>query len=65
MGPSRQVIGVDMTHAMLTKARANAERVAIANVESCLGGVLLPIGDTTADVVISNCVITDVTGSAI
>jgi len=43
---------------MLTKARANAEQVGAANVEFRLGEIEhLPIGDNTADVVISNCVI--------
>ena len=47
-----------MTHEMLTKARANAERVRAANVEFRLGEIEhLPIADNTADVVISNCVI--------
>src|SRR6516225_5400275 len=32
VGPSGRVIGVDMTHEMLTKARANAEQVGAANV---------------------------------
>jgi SAM-dependent methyltransferase len=52
------VIGVDMTHEMLGKARSNAERVGAANVEFRLGEIEhLPIADNTADVVISNCVI--------
>ncbi|HMD62511.1 MAG TPA: arsenite methyltransferase [Stellaceae bacterium] len=58
VGPAGRVIGVDMTHEMLTKARANAEQVGAANVEFRLGEIEhLPIGDNTADVVISNCVI--------
>jgi SAM-dependent methyltransferase len=58
VGPAGRVIGVDMTHEMLTKARANAERVGVANVEFRLGEIEhLPIADGTADVVISNCVI--------
>jgi SAM-dependent methyltransferase len=58
VGPSGRVIGVDMTHEMLTKARANAQRVGVANVEFRLGEIEhLPIADNTADVVISNCVI--------
>jgi arsenite methyltransferase len=56
--PAGLVIGVDMTHEMLTKARANAERVGAANVEFRLGEIEhLPIADNTADVIISNCVI--------
>ncbi len=58
VGPAGRVIGVDMTHEMLTKARANAERVGAANVEFRLGEIEhLPIADQTADVVISNCVV--------
>jgi arsenite methyltransferase len=58
VGPAGRVIGVDMTHQMLTKARANAEQVGDANVEFRLGEIEhLPIGDNRADVVISNCVI--------
>ena len=58
VGPAGRVIGVDMTHEMLAKARANAERVGATNVEFRLGEIEhLPIADNTADVVISNCVI--------
>jgi SAM-dependent methyltransferase len=58
VGPAGQVIGVDMTHEMLAKARTNAERVGATNVEFRLGEIEhLPIADNTADVVISNCVI--------
>ena len=58
VGPAGRVIGIDMTHEMLAKARANAERVGAANVEFRLGEIEHPpIGDNTADVVISNCVI--------
>jgi SAM-dependent methyltransferase len=58
VGPHGRVIGVDMTQEMLKKARDNAARVEAANVEFCLGEIEhLPIGDNTADVVISNCVI--------
>ncbi|MFI4982358.1 MAG: arsenite methyltransferase [Nevskiales bacterium] len=58
VGPAGRVIGVDMTHEMLAKARANAARVGAANVEFRLGEIEhLPIADGTADVIISNCVI--------
>lgn len=58
VGPTGRVIGIDMTHEMLTKARGNAERVGAANVEFRLGEIEhLPIADNAADVVISNCVI--------
>jgi len=53
-----RVIGVDMTPAMVTKARANAARSGLANVEFRLGEIeALPVADATADLVISNCVI--------
>jgi SAM-dependent methyltransferase len=58
VGPDGRVIGVDMTHEMLNKARANAASIDAANVEFRLGEIEhLPIADDTADVVISNCVI--------
>src|ERR1700730_10759801 len=58
VGRAGRVIGVDMTHEMLAKSRANAELVGAANVEFRLGEIEhLPIADNTADVVISNCVI--------
>ena len=58
VGATGRVIGVDMTHEMLKKARDNAARTGIANVEFRLGEVEhLPVADNTADVVISNCVI--------
>jgi len=58
VGETGRVIGVDMTHEMLKRARDNAARVGAANVEFRLGELEhLPIADNTADVVISNCVI--------
>jgi SAM-dependent methyltransferase len=58
VGSSGQVIGVDMTPDMLSKARANASRGGFANVEFRLGEIEhLPLGDATVDVIISNCVI--------
>jgi arsenite methyltransferase len=58
VGPAGRVIGVDMTHEMLAKARANAARAGAANVEFRLGELEhLPIGDGTADVILSNCVV--------
>lgn len=58
VGPGGHVIGVDMTHEMLKKARDNAERVGAVNVEFRLGEIEhLPIADNTADVILSNCVI--------
>jgi SAM-dependent methyltransferase len=58
VGATGRVIGVDMTHEMLKKARDNAARVGVANVEFRLGEIEhLPVADNTADVILSNCVI--------
>ncbi|HEX4617728.1 MAG TPA: arsenite methyltransferase, partial [Stellaceae bacterium] len=58
VGATGRVIGVDMTHEMLKKARENAARISAANVEFRLGELEhLPVADNTADVILSNCVI--------
>jgi arsenite methyltransferase len=58
VGPTGHVIGVDMTPAMLDKARANAESGGFENVEFRQGLIEeLPVDDASVDVVISNCVI--------
>ncbi len=58
VGPEGHVIGVDMTHEMLMKARDNAAKIGAGNVEFRLGELEhLPVADNAADVVISNCVI--------
>src|SRR5579863_378548 len=58
VGPEGRVIGVDMTHEMLTKARENASKIGASNVEFRLGEIEhLPIANDTADVILSNCVI--------
>ena len=58
VSPTGHVIGVDMTHEMLGKARENAVKIGAANVEFRLGELEhLPVADKSADVVISNCVI--------
>jgi len=58
VGSTGRVIGVDMTHEMLKKARDNAAALGAGNVEFRLGEIEhLPVPDNTADVVISNCVI--------
>ena len=58
VGESGRVIGVDMTPAMVSKARANAETGGFANVEFRLGEIeRLPVADGVVDVIISNCVI--------
>src|SRR3989337_1113718 len=58
VGEKGHVIGVDMTHEMLDKARENCGKSGYKNVEFRLGEIEnLPIADNTADVIISNCVI--------
>lgn len=57
VGASGRVIGVDMTQAMVTQARRNAEKLGYANVEFLLGELEhLPLPDGVADVALSNCV---------
>lgn len=62
VGPAGRVIGVDMTPAMLIKARRNIESyrrsTGLDNVEFRMGEIEhLPVADACVDVVISNCVI--------
>ena len=58
VGDAGRVIGVDMTPAMVSKARANAQKGGFANVEFRLGEIeRLPVADAVVDVIISNCVI--------
>ena len=57
-GESGQVIGVDMTPTMISKARDNAEKGRYSQVEFRLGEIeYLPVANDTVDVIISNCVI--------
>jgi arsenite methyltransferase len=58
VGESGRVIGVDMTPEMVARARENARKTDYSNVEFRLGEIEhLPVGDGSADVIISNCVI--------
>jgi len=58
VGSTGQVIGVDMTPDMLSRARANVEAGGHANVDFRLGEIEhLPVADGTVDVILSNCVI--------
>jgi SAM-dependent methyltransferase len=58
VGAAGHVIGVDMTPEMIEKARANAREGGYSNVDFRLGELEhLPVADSAADVVISNCVI--------
>jgi arsenite methyltransferase len=55
VAPDGMVIGVDMTPAMLEKARRSAEEAGLSNVEFRQGySEALPVDDGWADVVISN-----------
>ena len=62
VGASGRAIGIDMTAAMIAKARKNAasyrEATGLDNVEFRLGEIEhLPVADNSADAIISNCVI--------
>jgi arsenite methyltransferase len=58
VGVDGRVIGVDMTPDMITRARQNAAKTGVANVEFRLGEIEhLPVPDRSADAIISNCVI--------
>lgn len=58
VGPSGRVIGVDMTPDMVSKARGNAARAGLSNVEFRLGEIEhLPVADGIVDVILSNCVV--------
>jgi SAM-dependent methyltransferase len=58
VGPTGKAIGIDMTPEMLARARANAERQGLSNVEFIESTIdKLPLPDASVDCVISNCVI--------
>lgn len=58
VGKEGHVIGVDMTPVMIEKARANAEKAALSNVEFRLGDAEnMPVENGVADWIVSNCVI--------
>ncbi len=58
VGPTGQVIGVDMTPDMLARARQNAARGGFVNVTFREGQIeALPVDDQSVDVIISNCVV--------
>jgi SAM-dependent methyltransferase len=58
VGPSGKVIGVDMTPEMVEKAKENAKKNKVNNIEFRIGDIEnLPLEDNSLDVVISNCVI--------
>lgn len=58
VGYNGKIIGVDMTIEMIIEAREIAQRNRYNNVEFRLGEIEhIPVADSTADLVISNCVI--------
>jgi SAM-dependent methyltransferase len=57
-GEKGKVIGVDMSEPMVLRARRNAEKLGLKNVEFILGEIeSIPVADNTADVIVSNCVL--------
>jgi arsenite methyltransferase len=57
-GPTGRVIGVDMTPAMIDRARANARQSSSPNVDFRLGEIEhLPVADASVDLIVSNCVV--------
>jgi SAM-dependent methyltransferase len=58
VGENGKVIGVDMTADMVEKAKANAAKLNVRNIEFRHGEIEhLPLDDNAVDVIISNCVI--------
>ncbi len=58
VGQEGRVLGIDMTPAMIERARENAARGGYSNVEFHLATIdKLPLPDSSVDCVISNCVI--------
>jgi len=58
VGKNGRVIGVDMTPEMAEKAKENAKKLGVNNVEFRHGDIeRLPVDDNSVDVIISNCVI--------
>ncbi|MDQ2720545.1 MAG: arsenite methyltransferase [Bacteroidota bacterium] len=57
-GEDGKIIGIDFTPAMITKARANAEKLGYYNVEFRQGDIEnIPVSANIADVIVSNCVL--------
>ncbi len=58
VGPTGKAIGIDMTPEMIERARLNAARAGVTNVEFLLATIdRLPLADNSVDCLISNCVI--------
>lgn len=57
-GENGKVIGIDFTEAMIGKARSNADRLGLNNVEFRQGDIEdMPVTANKADVIVSNCVL--------
>lgn len=58
VGDKGKVIGIDFTEAMISRARANAEKLGFNNVEFRFGDIdNMPVTANFADVIVSNCVL--------
>lgn len=58
VGEKGKVMGIDFTEPMIKKARANAEKLGLNNVEFRLGDIDdMPVTSNYADVIVSNCVL--------
>lgn len=58
VGKNGYVIGIDITPEMVERAKENAKKLGVKNVEFRLGDIEhLPADDNSVDVIISNCVI--------
>src|SRR5690242_20211882 len=58
VGETGKVIGIDFTEKMIEKARQNAEKLNLNNVEFRQGDIeSLPVTSNKADVIVSNCVL--------
>ena len=58
VGESGKVIGIDFTEAMIARARENAEKLGLNNVEFRLGDIEdMPVTANKANVIVSNCVL--------
>ncbi|MDP4262440.1 MAG: arsenite methyltransferase [Bacteroidota bacterium] len=57
-GEKGKVIGIDFTEPMIARARENAEKLGLNNVEFRLGDIEdIPVTANKADVIVSNCVL--------
>lgn len=58
VGEKGRVIGIDMTEEMIKKAKENAKKQGVKNVEFLLGEIEnLPLANNSVDTIITNCVI--------